>query len=65
SLTIPGVAKWLIRLATVKRFDAIWLSSAIAAEENADPTPGLVTFTNTVELGEKALSDRFTGDELP
>jgi Tfp pilus assembly protein PilN len=65
ALTMPGVAKWLIRLATVKRFDAVWLSSAIAEEEAANPTPGLITFTNTVELGEKALSDRFAGDELP
>ncbi|MEA2446815.1 MAG: hypothetical protein QOK47_452, partial [Actinomycetota bacterium] len=28
SLSMPGVAKWLIRLGTVKRFDAIWLTSA-------------------------------------
>lgn len=58
SLSMPGVAKWLIRLGTVRAFSAIWLNSATAAE-GAEGVPGLVTFDSTLELGEDALSKRF------
>lgn len=58
SLSMPGVAKWLIRLGTVRAFSAIWLNSATAAEP-AEGLPGLVTFDSTLELGDDALSGRF------
>lgn len=56
SLTMPGVAKWLIRLGTVKAFSAIWLNSA-TAPESATTCP--VQFDSTLELGDKAGSERF------
>jgi Tfp pilus assembly protein PilN len=58
---MPGVAKWLIRLATVDEFDAAWLGSA----SESDSRPGCeppVTFTSTLELNEKSLSHRFEGE---
>jgi Tfp pilus assembly protein PilN len=65
ALSMPGVAKWLIRLGSVKKFDAIWLSSATASEETAE-LPSVVAFNNTIQLGLKALSQRFVdGDDLP
>jgi Tfp pilus assembly protein PilN len=57
SLTMPGVAKWLIRLKTVKAFTAIWLNTA-TAPESATTCP--VQFDSTLELGAKAGSERFT-----
>lgn len=60
SLSMPGVAKWLIRLGTVRAFSAIWLNSA-SAQEGTEGVPGLVTFDSTLELGEDALSKRFVG----
>ncbi len=60
SLSMPGVAKWLIRLGTVRAFSAIWLNSA-SATEGSDGVPGLVSFDSTLELGEDALSKRFVG----
>ena len=56
SLTMPGVAKWLIRLGTVKEFSAIWLNTA-TSPESATTCP--VQFDSTLELGDKARSDRF------
>ena len=65
SLSMPGVAKWLIRLGSVKKFDAVWLSSA-TAQEATDTLPTIISFDNTIQLGIKALSNRFIeGDELP
>ena len=58
SLSMPGVAKWLIRLGTVRAFSAIWLNSA-SASEGTEGVPGLVTFDSTLELGDDALSKRF------
>lgn len=58
---MPGVAKWLIRLATVDEFEAAWLGRA----GEADTRPGCeppVTFDSTLELNVKALSHRFEGD---
>ncbi|HEY7876067.1 MAG TPA: hypothetical protein VIG64_13200 [Actinomycetota bacterium] len=56
SLTMPGVAKWLIRLDTVKEFSGIWLNTATAPEA-ATTCP--VQFDSTLELGQRARSDRF------
>ena len=56
SLTMPGVAKWLIRLGTVKEFTGIWLNTA-TAPESATTCP--VQFDSTLEMGPRAQSDRF------
>lgn len=64
SISMPGVARWLIRLGTVRAFSAIWLNSASAAEAT-EGVPGLVTFDSTLELGEDALSRRYVEGELP
>lgn len=54
SLTMPGVAKWLIRQATAEAFTAVWLNSAVE-----DETLDVFSFDSTLELGEAALSERF------
>lgn len=59
SLTMPGVAKWLIRLNTVKEFSAVWLNTATAPDA-ATTCP--VQFDSTLEMGPRAASERFTGD---
>jgi Tfp pilus assembly protein PilN len=56
SLTMPGVAKWLIRLDTVKEFSGIWLNTATAPEA-ATTCP--VQFDSTLELGARSGSERF------
>jgi Tfp pilus assembly protein PilN len=58
SLTMPGVAKWLIRLGTVKEFTGIWLNTATAPDA-ATTCP--VQFDSTLEMGNRAQSERFTG----
>jgi Tfp pilus assembly protein PilN len=58
SLTMPGVAKWLIRLDTVKEFTAVWLNTA-SAPDSATTCP--VQFDSTLEMGQRATSERFTG----
>ena len=57
ALTMPGVAEWLIRLGTVNKFSAIWLNSATKAQgtEGAE----IVNFESTLELNQKAYSQRF------
>lgn len=59
SLSMPGVAKWMLRLESVREFFAVYLNSAVASEEEAGV--GVVTFDNTLELGNKAASRRFQG----
>ncbi len=59
SLSMPGVARWMIRLETVREFFAVYLNSAIAAEEEVGV--GLVTFDSTLELSNRAASRRFQG----
>jgi Tfp pilus assembly protein PilN len=61
SLTMPGVAKWLIRLNTVKEFTGVWLNTATAPDA-ATTCP--VQFDSTLEMGPRSASERFTG-ELP
>ena len=55
---MPGVAKWLIRLAAVDEFDAAWLGSATEADSRPGCEPP-VTYDSTLELNQKALSHRF------
>lgn len=57
---MPGVAKWLIRLATVEEFEAAWLGSAAEPDSRPGCEPP-VTFDSTLELNDKALSHRFEG----
>lgn len=59
SISMTGVAKWLIQLAKVDTFSAIWLNSA-SGSTGADGGESLFTFDSTLELSEEALSLRFT-----
>ena len=59
ALSMPGVAKWMIRLESVKEFFAVYLNSATAAEDAAGV--GVVGFDTTLELGKRAASGRFQG----
>jgi Tfp pilus assembly protein PilN len=59
SLSMPGIAKWLIRQEVSKRFQAIFLNDAtLTTEFDSDA----FDFQSTLELNEKALSERFLGD---
>jgi Tfp pilus assembly protein PilN len=58
---MPGVAKWLIRLATVDEFEAAWIGSAAEADTRPGCEPP-VAYDSTLELNRKALSHRFEGD---
>ncbi|MEA2453579.1 MAG: hypothetical protein QOG04_2289 [Actinomycetota bacterium] len=58
---MPGVAKWLIRLASVDEFDAAWIGSATESDTRPGCEPP-VTFNSSLELNEKALSHRFEGE---
>lgn len=60
SLTMPGVAKWLVSLRTVREFAAIWLNTATA--EAAEGAPSIVSFDSTLELSDRASSQRFQND---
>ena len=60
SLSMPGVAKWMIRLESVREFFAVYLNSATAAE-GEDGGIQTVTFDSTLELSDKAASRRFQG----
>ena len=57
SLTMPGVAKWLVSLRNVKEFAAIWLNTATVSE--TDTQVEVVDFDSTLELSDRARSDRF------
>lgn len=60
SLSMPGVARWMIRLETVREFFAVYLNNAAAAEEE-ETGVGLVTFDSTLELNRRSASGRFQG----
>lgn len=57
SLSMPGVAKWMIRLGSVREFAAVWLTTATRSEELTGVD--VIDFTNTIELGTTAASGRF------
>lgn len=66
SLSLPGVAKWLLRQESANEFAAAWLNSATEATTSTE-TPGgppVVTFDSTLELSGASASERFTGDTL-
>lgn len=60
SLSMPGVAKWLIRQQSVEDFSAVWLNSATETlpAEGTSAVP-LTTFDSTLELSQTAASRRF------
>lgn len=60
SVCMPGVARWLIRLATVEDFSAIWLNNA--TEQDSAPGCEQVNFDSTLELSDGAVSNRFQGE---
>lgn len=62
SLTMPGIAKWLIRLSTVRDFDASWLNSAT---ETQIGTTNVLEFQSTIEFNAKAASGRFLAGDQP
>jgi Tfp pilus assembly protein PilN len=61
SLSMPGVAKWLIRQDLSKTFEAVYLSDAVETEIAGQQA---FNFTSSLELNQRAFSDRFT-EELP
>ena len=58
SLTMPGVAKWMVRLESVEEFFAVYLSRATKAEASLEGPP-VISFDSTLELGTEAASQRF------
>lgn len=60
SLSMPGVARWMLRLESVREFFAVYLNSATATQDEAGGL-GLVDFDNTLELSNRAASKRFQG----
>ncbi len=58
SLSMTGVAKWMIRLGSVEEFEAVWLNDAARADEDE-----VADFTNTIELNAEAASRRFLETE--
>jgi len=65
SLSMRGVATWMLRLEGVREFFAVYLNNATASR---DPLLGIITpfisFDNTLELSERAASGRFQGEEI-
>jgi Tfp pilus assembly protein PilN len=62
SLSMPGVATWLVRLQTAEEFSALWLNDATAGDSGAGTE--VFDFDTTLELNDKALSGRFQ-EETP
>ncbi|MGH2786884.1 MAG: PilN domain-containing protein [Actinomycetota bacterium] len=63
ALSMPGIAKWLIRLEGSKSFSGVWLENAAKAEAEEGTSTEVIDFTNTVELNQKAFSLRFLRGE--
>jgi Tfp pilus assembly protein PilN len=59
SLSMPGIARWMLRLESVREFAAVYLNSAVKAEGGEDTAVEIVTFDNTLELSDRAASGRF------
>lgn len=57
SLSMPGVAKWLVSLRNVREFAAIWLNTASVSEIEGQVE--VVDFDSTLELSDRAASRRF------
>jgi Tfp pilus assembly protein PilN len=60
TLTMPGVAKWLIRQMSVKDFQAVWLNNAAFTEVGqVGGAPPVGDWESTIELDAASLSNRF------
>lgn len=60
SLSMPGIGKWMIRLGSVKDFQAVWLTTATEkAAQIEQGIPASFDFDTTIEFNEKAASLRF------
>ena len=59
---MPGVAKWLVRLATVDEFEAAWIGNAAEGDTVPGCEPINHVFDSTLELNKKAFSHRFEGN---
>ena len=59
SLSMPGVARWMIRLESVREFFAVYLDDATV--NDAEVGVDVVEFGSTLELSERAISGRFQG----
>ena len=57
SLSMPGVAKWLVSLRNVREFAAIWLNTATVSQ--IEGSVDVVDFDSTLELSERSASRRF------
>ena len=57
SLSMPGVAKWMIRNEGVDQFFAVYLGGANAA--SSETGQSVVDFSGTLELSDKAASGRY------
>jgi Tfp pilus assembly protein PilN len=64
SLTMPGVAKWMLRLKDSKEFQAVFLDVAQESQEG-ESGQEFFDFTTTLELTPKATSGRFLGGQQP
>jgi Tfp pilus assembly protein PilN len=63
SLSMPGIGKWMIRLGSVKDFQAVWLTTATEKPAQvAAGIPASFDFDSTIEFNEKAASLRFQED---
>lgn len=62
SLSMPGVAKWLIRQELSKRFEAVFLNDASESTEGEGPS--IFDFDSTLELNDNSASERFTEQTL-
>jgi Tfp pilus assembly protein PilN len=62
SLSMPGVAKWLIRQELSRTFDAVYLEDAAETQIGGQEA---FNFASTLELNQRAVSNRFTEGELP
>lgn len=59
SLSMPGVARWMIRLESVREFFAVYLNDAAVSEVEAGVD--VVDFDTTLELSNRSASRRFQG----
>jgi Tfp pilus assembly protein PilN len=60
SLSMPGIGKWMIRLGSVKDFQAVWLTTATETPAQIEQgIPASFDFDSTIEFNEKAASLRF------
>ena len=53
STTMTGVGKWMMRLSSVKEFQAVWLNSATLTAATGN-TPEFIDFDSTLELNAKS-----------